>query len=92
MVSFENLYAGALILMRGWVDENIAESGPVEPDTPYDQIRKEPIPLPKDFEFCEIDMEDDKQVKELYELLTMNYVEDDDAQFRFDYSAEFLKW
>jgi len=48
--------------------------------------------LPKEFEFCEIDMEDEKQVKELYELLTMNYVEDDDAQFRFDYSAEFLKW
>ncbi|MBM6386409.1 MAG: hypothetical protein JSY10_20850 [Paenibacillus sp.] len=22
----------------------------------------------------------------------MNYVEDDEAQFRFDYSAEFLKW
>ncbi|KAG2201399.1 hypothetical protein INT46_010393 [Mucor plumbeus] len=73
-------------------DENINESGPVEPDTPYDEIRKEPIPLPKEFEFCEIDMEDEEQVKELYELLTMNYVEDDDAQFRFDYSAEFLKW
>lgn len=32
------------------------------------------------------------QMKDLYELLTFNYVEDDDAQFRFDYSAEFLKW
>ncbi|CAO0797364.1 unnamed protein product [Mucor circinelloides] len=92
MVSFMDVCAGTLIVMRVLVDENIAESGPVEPDTPYDQIRKEPIPLPKEFEFCEIDMEDDKQVKELYELLTMNYVEDDDAQFRFDYSAEFLKW
>lgn len=92
MVSFMDVCAGTLIVMRVLVDENIAESGPVEPDTPYDQIRKDPIPLPKEFEFCEIDMEDDKQVKELYELLTMNYVEDDDAQFRFDYSAEFLKW
>ncbi|KAI8647223.1 acyl-CoA N-acyltransferase [Parasitella parasitica] len=73
-------------------DESINESGPVEPDTPYEQIRKDPLPLPKEFEFCEINMENEMQVKELYELLTMNYVEDDDAQFRFDYSAEFLKW
>ncbi|KAG0798956.1 hypothetical protein G6F22_003706 [Rhizopus arrhizus] len=73
-------------------DEDITESGPIEPDIPYDQIRKEPLPLPKEFEWCEIDMSQEKQVKELYELLTFNYVEDDEAQFRFDYSAEFLKW
>ncbi|KAI8087658.1 acyl-CoA N-acyltransferase [Gilbertella persicaria] len=73
-------------------EEDIVESGPIEPDTPYDEIRKEPMSLPKEFEWCEIDMTDEKQVKELYDLLTFNYVEDDDAQFRFDYSAEFLKW
>ncbi|KAI9254782.1 acyl-CoA N-acyltransferase [Helicostylum pulchrum] len=73
-------------------NDEINESGPIEADIPFDQIRKEPLPLPKDFEWCEINMEDDKEVKELYELLTMNYVEDDEAQFRFDYSAEFLKW
>ena len=32
------------------------------------------------------------QLKEVYELLSANYVEDDDASFRFNYSAEFLKW
>ena len=32
------------------------------------------------------------QLKELYELLTENYVEDDDNMFRFDYSPEFLRW
>ena len=32
------------------------------------------------------------QLKDTYELLTNNYVEDDDAVFRFDYSAAFLKW
>ncbi|KAI9484034.1 MAG: acyl-CoA N-acyltransferase [Benjaminiella poitrasii] len=73
-------------------DEDIIESGPIEPDIPYDEIRKEPIPLPKEFEWCEIDMQQEKEVKELYELLTLNYVEDDDAQFRFDYSADFLHW
>lgn len=32
------------------------------------------------------------QVKEVYDLLSLNYVEDDDASFRFQYSAEFLHW
>ena len=32
------------------------------------------------------------QLTELYELLSHNYVEDEDAMFRFDYSAEFLRW
>jgi glycylpeptide N-tetradecanoyltransferase len=31
-------------------------------------------------------------LKELYELLSANYVEDDDASFRFNYSAQFLRW
>ena len=32
------------------------------------------------------------QLKELYQLLNGNYVEDDDNMFRFDYSPEFLQW
>ena len=32
------------------------------------------------------------QLRELCELLSANYVEDDDASFRFQYSAEFLSW
>lgn len=32
------------------------------------------------------------QSKEVYELLSANYVEDHDAAFRFQYSAEFLNW
>jgi len=32
------------------------------------------------------------QLKELYTLLSENYVEDDDCLFRFDYQADFLKW
>lgn len=37
-------------------------------------------------------MSDENVVSEIYELLLQNYVEDDDAMFRFDYSREFLKW
>lgn len=32
------------------------------------------------------------QSKEVYVLLCENYVEDDDAMFRFNYSREFLLW
>jgi hypothetical protein len=32
------------------------------------------------------------QLKEVYELLSANYVEDDQAAFRFRYTAEFLEW
>lgn len=32
------------------------------------------------------------QIKEVYDLLSLNYVEDDEAAFRFQYSAEFLEW
>ena len=35
---------------------------------------------------------DDKELLEIYELLAENYVEDDDNMFRFDYSKEFLQW
>ncbi|CAM0143015.1 glycylpeptide N-tetradecanoyltransferase [Umbelopsis sp. WA50703] len=72
--------------------ENITEEGPIEPSVPRDQVRQEPYPLPKEFEWCEVDITDEKEITELYQLLTLNYVEDDDAQFRFDYSAPFLKW
>ncbi|CAO3681504.1 unnamed protein product [Umbelopsis ramanniana] len=72
--------------------EDFTEEGPIDPSVPRDQVQQEPFPLPKEFEWCEVDIQDDKQIIELYQLLTMNYVEDDDAQFRFDYSAPFLKW
>lgn len=32
------------------------------------------------------------QCKEVYDLLSANYVEDEGASFRFQYSAEFLQW
>ncbi|KAK3821070.1 MAG: acyl-CoA N-acyltransferase, partial [Benniella sp.] len=73
-------------------DEIVEVDGAIEPDVPLDQVRATPYPLPREFEWSLIDIQDDKEIKELYELLTMNYVEDDDAMFRFDYSADFLKW
>ncbi|KAI8806582.1 glycylpeptide N-tetradecanoyltransferase 1-like protein [Cladochytrium replicatum] len=74
------------------IDETVLENGPIEPDKDPSEIRATPYPLPKDFEWSDLDVNDDVQIKELYELLSHNYVEDDDALFRFDYSADFLKW
>ncbi|KAI9209853.1 Myristoyl-CoA:protein N-myristoyltransferase, N-terminal domain-containing protein [Polychytrium aggregatum] len=73
-------------------DEVIVDNGPIEADKPKDEIRAQPYNLPKDFAWCTMDIENEAEMKEVYELLTYNYVEDDDAMFRFDYSAAFLKW
>ena len=39
-----------------------------------------------------MDVMDPKQIEEVYNLLNVNYVEDDDNMFRFDYSIAFLQW
>lgn len=56
------------------------------------RVRPGPYPLPEAFEWCTVDMADEAQSAEVYKLLTENYVEDDDAMFRFDYSTPFLRW
>ncbi|KAI8989663.1 N-myristoyl transferase [Trametes punicea] len=66
--------------------------GPIEPSKPREEIRQESYPLPKEFMWSTLDINDAAQLRELYELLSANYVEDDDASFRFQYSAEFLAW
>ncbi|KAI0807591.1 N-myristoyl transferase [Fomes fomentarius] len=66
--------------------------GPIEPSKPREEVRQEPYPLPKEFMWSTLDIDDPAQLRELYELLSANYVEDDDASFRFQYSAEFFSW
>ncbi len=69
-----------------------AEEGSIEPSVAPDQVRQQPYPLPADFAWVQIDVDDAAELKEVYDLLSANYVEDDDATFRFDYSPEFLHW
>jgi glycylpeptide N-tetradecanoyltransferase len=38
--------------------------------------------MPAGFEWCEVDVTDPAQVQEVYNLLNLNYVEDDDCMFR----------
>ncbi len=66
--------------------------GPIEAPQPLSEVRQEPYNLPSNYEWCTCDITDEKVMKEVYTLLTNNYVEDDDNMFRFDYSVEFLRW
>ena len=67
------------------------QNQPIEVKT-LDQVNKEPYSLPTGYNWSNIDLSDISQAEELYNLLTQNYVEDDDAMFRFDYSVQFLRW
>ncbi|KAF5315749.1 hypothetical protein D9611_004784 [Ephemerocybe angulata] len=68
------------------------DDGYIEPSLPVDQVRQTPYGLPNGYEWSTLDIKDPAQTKEVYDLLSRNYVEDDYAAFRFDYSAEFLAW
>ncbi|PRT52498.1 Glycylpeptide N-tetradecanoyltransferase [Wickerhamiella sorbophila] len=72
-------------------NESVNEDGVIEVKT-VDKVPKEPQQLPGDFEWCVLDVEKDSELEELYDLLYHNYIEDDDEQFRFQYSVPFLKW
>jgi glycylpeptide N-tetradecanoyltransferase len=62
------------------------------PKDPVKDIRQTPLNLPAGFEWVETNVLDDAIIKEVYDLLNQNYVEDDDNMFRFDYSMQFLRW
>lgn len=74
------------------LDEVITSNEPIEPDKKIEDIRKEPYSLPQGFMWDTLDVNELLVLKELYQLLNENYVEDDDNMFRFDYSPEFLQW
>ncbi|KAL2462450.1 Glycylpeptide N-tetradecanoyltransferase 1 [Forsythia ovata] len=66
--------------------------GPIEPPTPLSEVKQEPYNLPAPYEWITCDMDSDEMCVEVYNLLTNNYVEDDENMFRFNYSKEFLQW
>jgi glycylpeptide N-tetradecanoyltransferase len=44
------------------------------------------------FEWCICDLQVDRDLTQVFDLLRQNYVEDDDAMFRFCYSRDFIQW
>ncbi|QPG95210.1 glycylpeptide N-tetradecanoyltransferase [Epichloe festucae Fl1] len=67
------------------------EEGPLKIQT-VEEIDKEPQPLVAGFDWVTVDLTDDGEMKEVYELLNGHYVEDDEAMFRFNYIPEVLRW
>lgn len=74
------------------LDEVVTENTFIEAPVPKDKLRQEPYYLPPGYKWCNVNIKDDAELTELYELLRDNYVEDDESMFRFDYSKEFFKW
>lgn len=73
-------------------DSEALPQGAIQPNVPPEQVRAAPLPLPADFAWATVDLDDDAQLREVYDLLTHHYVEDDDATMRFKYSPAFLRW
>ncbi|KAF2109293.1 glycylpeptide N-tetradecanoyltransferase [Lophiotrema nucula] len=65
--------------------------GPIK-DIDIERVRKEPSEMYPGFRWVTMDLEDEKELEEVYELLTNHYVEDNEAMFRFRYSPSFLNW
>ena len=73
------------------VDQNMYDKQIDVFKTPSD-VKQDPYNLPQGYWWANIDITNREQALEVYNLLTQNYVEDDDNMFRFDYSIEFLQW
>ena len=66
--------------------------GPIREACSVADVRQEPYPLVDQFEWCVCNLQDEADLTAVFDLLRLNYVEDDDAMFRFCYSRDFLKW
>ncbi|KAL2921511.1 Glycylpeptide N-tetradecanoyltransferase 1 [Bienertia sinuspersici] len=74
------------------VGDSSLPEGPIEQPTPLSEVKQEPYNLPALYEWITCDLATDEMCGEVYNLLTHNYVEDDENMFRFNYSKEFLQW
>ncbi|KAL9611877.1 MAG: hypothetical protein Q9167_003491 [Letrouitia subvulpina] len=69
----------------------MAEEGPIRNVDP-DKVPRDPQQLLEGFEWVTMDATNDRELEEIYELLSFHYVEDEEAMFRFNYSVSFLNW
>jgi len=65
--------------------------GPIK-EIDIEKVDKNPSPMYPGFEWVTMDLENENELEEVYELLTNHYVEDQEAMFRFRYSPSFLNW
>ena len=55
-------------------------------------MAEEPLGLPDGFEWVTLDIDLDRDINLIVQLLKNHYISDDEGIFRFDYPAEFMKW
>jgi glycylpeptide N-tetradecanoyltransferase len=72
-------------------DKDKIVDGPIK-EIDIERVRKEPSELLPGFEWVTMNLEDAKEMDEVYDLLYNHYVEDQEAMFRFRYSPSFLNW
>ena len=72
-------------------DKGDDQDGPIK-EIDVDKVPKEPDQLLEGFEWATLDLEDENELQELYDLLRDHYVEDTSEMFRFNYSISFLNW
>lgn len=73
--------------------EQSLPEGPILPDKICLASAKDKAePLVEGFIWADLDLDDEAETKELYDLLYNHYVEDTDGTFRFNYSIGFLSW
>ncbi|CAK7566856.1 MAG: glycylpeptide N-tetradecanoyltransferase [Sporothrix epigloea] len=65
--------------------------GPIQ-NLALEEVPNEPAPLVEGFEWVTVDLTDDAQLQEVFDLLSGHFVEDGEAMFRFRYSKSILKW
>tara|TARA_Y100000590_G_scaffold455846_1_gene605237 strand:- start:1582 stop:2742 length:1161 start_codon:yes stop_codon:yes gene_type:complete len=72
-------------------NSEIDNEGPIENKT-LDLIRKEPYDIPNNFYWYTIDIMNDNDLNEVYNLLYKNYFMNKNSEIRFNYSKSFLRW
>lgn len=85
---------------RFWVDQPVVRKNEerdefdcyVDVSIPVTAPPDQAAHLPAGFTWCTLDVNDPIQLKEIYKLLSLNYVEDSNHRFRFLYSETLLKW
>ena len=69
-------------ITQGYIDESLPTTIPPA----------EPGKLPEGFTWYDINIENDEQLNEVYNFLSMHYVEDSKHSLRFKYSREIIRW
>jgi len=73
------------------MDQDVQKTGPIEVKK-LEDVKANPYSLPNGFEWYAMDLNDPADLKNMYDLLSSHYVEDDENMFRFNYSEPFLQW